>query len=83
MPKEKIFIGGGGTLPDGQESPFQYIEITWGRDMAHVDIAMVLYEAGDDVEVGRRQYHLDSWHMVNGLIGHLKRARDSAFGRPE
>lgn len=75
MPKEKLYLR-------GDDEVTQYVQLQWVRDGGAIQVD----KAEDNPEqTGRivETIFLDSWQQVNRLVGLLKQARDSAFGRPE
>ncbi len=63
------------------------VEVSWGREVEHVQIATTLVHSADHTKVTRDVE--GGWYAnldrksINDLIRHLRRARDQAFGRDE
>lgn len=86
MPKELVHDD----LSDyDSEFPTQegVVQVSWGREASHVQIATTLVEQADHSPVTREVE--GGWYVnlnragINDLIRYLRRARDQAFGRDE
>lgn len=83
MPKEKMLVGQ--CNAPGEPSKSRVIEIGWMKDYAYVDLAITTIADDTGELVPGETVRVDSmtWIQVNGLIRHLRRARDDANGKPE
>jgi hypothetical protein len=90
MPKERVYGHPVPAMPGDEEIPEEtpVAEVRWGRGMdvclvTRAEEYEVLTDERDPTAVKHGYYVYLDRNAINGLIRHLRRARDQAFGRDE